>query len=104
MRPTAIGAPAPEPDDSQPSLHQRISRLRAEVALQRRMHDSAMQRIDAELAAIAAAIIDPDSVRGESQQQNAKIQPAEIWALIRQLKDMIPPTDMGPEIPGLDLK
>lgn len=55
MRPTAIGAPAPEPDDDKQTLEQRIAKLRR----------------------------------------------AELWDMLRQLRDAIPESPMGPEIPGL---
>jgi len=32
MRPTAIGAPAPEPDDNKPTLEELIARTKAQLA------------------------------------------------------------------------
>ena len=46
MRPTAIGAPAPEPDDK-PTMEELIVRTKAQMAAWRRQHDECMARIDA---------------------------------------------------------
>ena len=57
MRPTAIGAPAPEPDDK-PTMEELIVRTKAQMAAWRRQHDECMARIDAYIVERNAYIVE----------------------------------------------